>query len=661
MPPGPGLDAYREVWLVDFEFSAPPGERPTPVCLVAREFRSGRTLRLWQDNLWAESGPPYPTGPNSLFVAYYASAELGCHLALDWPLPERVLDLYAEFRCRANGLSPPCGFGLLGALFWHGQDSMDARDKETMRALAQRGGPWSAEERKTLLAYCESDVESLDRLLPAMLPEIDLSRALLRGRYMAAVAKMEWAGVPIDVPTLARLRAGWGDIEDRLIQEVDSRFGVFDGLTFKAERWAAWLARNGVAWPRLASGELALDDDTFREMARSRPDVALMRELRDSLSQLRLRELDVGSDGRNRILLSAFGASTGRNTPSNSRFIFGPACWLRGLIRPEPRWAVAYVDWSQQEFGIAAALSGDPAMMDAYASGDPYLAFGKQAGAIPPDGTKQSHKVERDLFKQCILGVQYGMGPEALASRIGRQTANARELLRLHRATYPKFWAWSDAAEYHAMLLNRLHTVFGWTLQVKAGANPRSLRNFPCQANGAEMLRLACTLATERGISVVAPVHDAVMVEGPDWEIDDIVAETQAMMAEASAAVLDGFRLRSDAKVVCWPERYMDDRGQEFWDRVMALLPERPEADADSKAGARVGAGIGGDEMVRTEVTCDRCRAVIAAERSKLVAEAGPLRDLRADGSGEPVFDLCRSCAEAWLEWLRDLAAGREG
>ena len=65
------------------------------------------------------------------------------------------------------------------------------------------------------------------------------------------------------------------------------------------------------------------------------------------------------------------------------------------------------------------------------------------------------------------------------------------------------------------MLLNRLHTVFGWTVRVGPDANPRSLRNFPCQANGAEMMRLACCLATERGVSVVAPVHDAVMVEGP--------------------------------------------------------------------------------------------------------------------------------------------------
>ena len=175
-----------------------------------------------------------------------------------------------------------------------------------MRELAIRGGPWTSDEREALLAYCESDVLALAKLLPAMVPELDLPRAVAcRGRYMGAVARMEWAGVPIDAETLSRLRAGWESIQDRLIREVDSRFGVFDGRTFKAERWAGWLARRGIPWPRLESGELALDDDTFREMARAYPDVALMRELRVSLSQLRLSDLAVGSDGRNRALLES--------------------------------------------------------------------------------------------------------------------------------------------------------------------------------------------------------------------------------------------------------------------------------------------------------------------------------------------------------------------
>jgi DNA polymerase-1 len=46
------------------------------------------------------------------------------------------------------------------------------------------------------------------------------------------------------------------------------------------------------------------------------------------------------------------------------------------------------------------------------------------------------------------------------------------------------------------MLLNYLHAVLGWTVGVGRDANPRSLRNFPRQADGAEMLWLACCLTT---------------------------------------------------------------------------------------------------------------------------------------------------------------------
>jgi DNA polymerase-1 len=577
MPTRSGLDAFREVWLVGFEFAAPPGERPDPVCLVAREYRTGRTLRLWRDDLRDRREPPYPIGPDVLFVAYYAAAELGCHLALGWPLPARILDLFAEFRNRTNGLSLPHGTGLLGALAWHGLDVMAAAGNAGMRRLVHRDGSGMAAEREADLGSCDSGVSALALLLPAMLPELDLPRALLRGRYMGSVARMEWAGVPIDVETLARLRAGWESIRDRLIREVDARFGVFDGRTFKAERWADWLARNVLPWPRTETGALALDDDTFREMARAHPDVAPIRELRVPLSPLRLSDLTIGADGRNRSSLCAFRSKTGRNQPSSTRFILGTERWIRGLIRPESGRAVAYVDWVQQEFGIAAALSEDPAMIDAYRSGDPYLKFAKQAGLVPPDGTKATHGPVREQSKGCVLGSLYGLGERSLALRIGQPVAWARQLLRLHRQTYAKFWAWSDGVEHHAMLLNRLHTVFGWTVHVGPDANPRSLRNFVCQGNGAEMLRLACCLATERGITVVAPIHDAVMVEGPADAIDEVVARTRDAMAEASEVVLDGFRLRSEATIVRWPGRYMDDRGRGFWGRVVRLLPDPAE------------------------------------------------------------------------------------
>jgi hypothetical protein len=218
---------------------------------------------------------------------------------------------------------------------------------------------------------------------------------------------MEHIGTPIDVETWTRLREGWTGIQNDLIRAIDV-YGVYDGRTFKSERWAKRMAALEIPWPTLESGRLDLSDDTFRQMAKSCAVVSPYRELRSSLSDLRLNDLAVGSDGRNRTILSAFRSRTGRNQPSNARFIFGPSVWLRGLIKPPPGCAVAYVDWQQQEFGIAAALSGDTAMQAAYRSGDPYLSFAKQAGAVPAAATKATHGPQRELFKQCVLAVQYG-------------------------------------------------------------------------------------------------------------------------------------------------------------------------------------------------------------------------------------------------------------
>jgi DNA polymerase I len=529
---------HRAVIVADFEFefgghsskeeAGRSGERPRPICMVAHDLVSGQRWRLWRGEFG--SVPPFPTGPDSLFVAYYASAELGCFRALGWPRPANILDLYSEFRDRTNGIKLETGSGLIGALVYFGLDSIGATEKDEMVLLA--------------------------RLLPAMLPRIDLPRALLRGRYMAAAAAMEFNGIPIDVPTLELLRKHWTDIQDDLIAEIDAGYGVYEGRTFKRDRWAHWLAGNGIPWERLESGQLDLSDDVFREMAKAYPAVSPIRELRHALSDMRLADLAVGSDDRNRTILSAFRSRTGRNQPSNTKSIFGTSVWLRGLIKPPPGHGIAQIDWSQQEFGIAAALSGDAAMQDAYRSGDPYLAFGKQ-----------------------VLGLQFGMGAETLALRVGQPLIVARDLIRMHRQTYSKFWRWSDSAVDTAMLTGSLHTAFGWHIHVDAHTKPRTLSNFPMQANGSDMMRIACILAIESGIEVCAPVHDALVICAPLDQLEDDIAKTRAAMAEASRLVLNGFELETDVTVVRYPDRYMDeDRGAVMWEKVMGLLTTRRAA-----------------------------------------------------------------------------------
>ena len=139
------------------------------------------------------------------------------------------------------------------------------------------------------------------------------------------------------------------------------------------------------------------------------------------------------------------------------------------MIKPAPETALAYLDYEQQEFGIAGALSGDANMWGAYTSGDPYLEFARQAGAVPSSATKESHPRERELFKGCALGVQYGMGETTMAARLGVTTAEARDLLDLHRRVFRRYWRWSDAVQDFAMLHGYLEAVFGWKVHVAGG------------------------------------------------------------------------------------------------------------------------------------------------------------------------------------------------
>ena len=564
---------FRKVWAADFEFAVAPGERPQPFCLVAKELQTGQEIRLWEAELRAHRTAPFDIGPNDLFVAFYASAELGCFLSLGWTMPVNILDLFIEHRWLSNGKPTPCGTSLLAALVHFGLPAGAGEEKAEFRQRAAQGGPWAPGERETMLDYCASDTTALSRLYPAMRSYIDWPRALLRGRSMAAAARVEWNGIPIDLPLLTKLRALWDSIRHQLIAEIDRGFHVYEEGSFKRNRFARWLADTGTPWPRDAqSNALQLDADTFHQMSKIAPAVAPLAELRSSLSQLRLNDLAVGHDARNRCLLSAFRARTGRYQPSNAKYVFGPSTWIRGLIKPEPGMSISYVDFEQQEFGIAAKLSNDRAMMAAYQSGDPYLAFAKQAGAVPALATKETHGTIRELYKSTALAIQYGMGLESLSARLDRPISIARGLLRDHHDLYRDFWKWSDGTIDYAQLTGTLWTAFGWRVGVNSDTNPRMVRNFLMQGNGAEILRLALIGATERGVRVCGPIHDALLVEAPSADIDEAVALTRLAMAEASQVVLGGFELRTEAHTVHYPNRYADPRGARMWEIVTRLI-----------------------------------------------------------------------------------------
>jgi DNA polymerase-1 len=239
------------------------------------------------------------------------------------------------------------------------------------------------------------------------------------------------------------------------------------------------------------------------------------------------------------------------------------------------------VDWSAAEFGIAAKLSEDPVMLSDYLTGDPHMEFAKAAGAVPSDATKASHGAERERFKSCNFGILYGMGQLALARRVGDDCSDpeafAGRFMADHKRRYRLYWEWSELVQDHAMLCGGLQTMFGWHVHSGKGSdvNPRSMRNFPIQAGCAEIMRVAACLATERGLPVCAPVHDAFLICSPIDRIEADVAAMQACMNEASGAALGGFTLGTDEKTVRYPDRYMDRRGITMWNTVMDILEGR--------------------------------------------------------------------------------------
>jgi DNA polymerase-1 len=232
---------FPEVWCVDSEFYPGPGlanggregDASTPLCVVAREMRSGRVVRQWQDAFGPF--PPYRLDSGALIIGYLISAELGTHIALGWGQPACCLDAYVEFRHLTNDGRIKSGdrekgfYRIDGALRHFRADEIDVARKISMRDRILQGPPFTAQERQDILAYCEDDVDALARLIPLLVPTIrSLPHALMRAKFMWAVAQQERRGVPLDLPGLEQVLANWDAIRLDLTRELDREYGVYE-------------------------------------------------------------------------------------------------------------------------------------------------------------------------------------------------------------------------------------------------------------------------------------------------------------------------------------------------------------------------------------------------------------------------------------------------
>lgn len=578
--------------VVDTEFRTAPGEPVVPVCLAWTSEDDEGTIWLEDQNV------PYPFGKQHI-VVFNGAAEGSVFKAMGWDVKVPVIDLYVESINKMNGLEADFlketgskSVALLACCKRYGIDTMESEEKKSNIGVILRGG-YSKDEKDRILNYCLEDTHVTFNLWKAMEHEINTSEAFLRGQYMMTMADVVHRGIPIDVETYEALVSNWSNIQAGFIEKMDE-LGFYDAGHFVNQRFTDYIQDRGYNWPVVASGkQYSLAEDDIKGLGAVYPDLKSFITLHQLLPKLAKLQMNIGRDGRARSNQWPFGTVTGRNTPRGDHVYTFDAS-MRSLIQPKPGMALSYVDFSAQEFYLAAVLSGDSAMMADYETGDPHFELAKSLGLIPPHVKKSDSdykdagwKALRDLAKAINHGLNYGKGFEALARDINRSQQEAKKFIRTRQKKYQVFADWLDNEIQYAIEVRGIETRFGW--QYRLGNTGRSklkhgklvvrphastLKNWIMQANGAELTRNASVKVMAAGIGICAVVHDALLVEDTIDNIDVTAKRTQTIMEQTSTAMF-GATCRADIEyIIKHPDCYHDARGTKTWAKLMESLEE---------------------------------------------------------------------------------------
>jgi DNA polymerase I len=588
---------FNTINVCDFEYEVADGDLPNVLCMVVyvldENLQHMRTVRMWHGDFG--TAPPFDIGPDALFVAYSAWAEMTCFMTLGWKFPEHIFDQHTAYLAASNVLLPynPDEVRrrqrkrLPDACRAYGIEGWERIDKEAM-AKDIGEGRWRDYGREAVFAYCEEDVRASALLLVEQLrgrgrrlPPADVERMLHWSNYSAkTIAQIQARGMPIDMPLWHLVQENKAAVIRRLLQRLDPSHGSDDPIYTPAGEWSygrfeRWLVSAGVtAWPRLESGQLDIEGDAFKLMYHV-PGIEGLHALRDSLGVIARAKLPIGRDGRNRPSLFPFCTATGRNAHAKS--LFNAHAGMRSFMVFTANTLGVYLDWRTQEVGIAAALSGDQALIRAYHEGDVYHALALVCG-LTNDRDARRWKAQnadmRQRMKSLQLAVNYGMGVPSLAKGLDRHPLIASAVLELHRQTYPRFWQWRADMVQSAMLDRHIETVFGWPLRISTSPNKRTLYNFPMQGNGAEMLRLAAWQLCEIGIVPNMLVHDGLLIEARNKEE---VEHAIHIMKVAGREVCDGLEIGVDVdQLLERGARFQDKRpvAKKMWATMMSALQD---------------------------------------------------------------------------------------
>lgn len=456
---------------------------------------------------------------------------------------------------------------------------IDTEEKTNVRNLIISNKALTLDDRTNIQSYCLSDIKFLPELhhkisaylfkkVGARISSLNTLRKEVyrRGEYAARTAIMSRLGYPYAHKPLVKFSSQVKQILHEEIESINKRFPDVNAFQWnkkaldyvkKETPIRDWIQANCDLnkWPLTDSGRLSLSTDAFIENF-TREDKGFGGAMRNYLklkqdlngflppkpNQKRKTFWEsAGDDSRARPYYGIYGSQSARSQPFASGFIPLKANWMRAFIVPPEGKAIVGIDYASQEFLVAALISEDEVMIDAYLSGDPYTYFAKIDGAIPPDGDKSTHPEERDVYKTAVLGIGYLMGASSLAGRLSKALEknyteeDGRDLINAYNRAFEVFHDWqNDLIEdyYAAGKGAKIKLPCGWYM-FGDNKNPKSVGNYPIQGLGSSIMRKAVAYAQDEGLDVIFTLHDAIYVEYPSQCIDYTVETLRNCMDKA--------------------------------------------------------------------------------------------------------------------------------
>ncbi len=470
---------------------------------------------------------------------------------------------------------------------------IDTDEKNRFRNIIIQADAAEIEKSKEeILRYNESDIANLFDIFKATVkkfeelgyqPKTWLQHALKRGEYAALTAYMLNRGYPVNHTKINKLTRNIPHIlkvaAEECIKYLPDSFEYVekeDKYKKKEKAIRGWIIEQGKPhWRQTDKKRVSISNDAFHDWFDSRSEGfggAFCGYLKTNSSlngfkpgsEKKFSDF-VGADGRVRPYFNIYGAQSSRSQPGSVGFIPLKSHWMRNFIEPQGNMAIVELDYSSQEFLIAAIVAEDKAMIEAYQSGDVYLAFAKTAGLVPPDATKSSHKKTRDLCKSFVLGISYEMGAPSLAAKMSADTGEvvtetkAQEYIDLFRSVYSDYAYFKKYTCENYECGSSIELMDGWIMWGD-NDNRRSVLNMPIQGTGAVIMREAVKLCHERGINIIFTHHDALFAEIQYCDISRMRLFNSTMVEAFHNVLSKDFKTIAPVRVegLAWSIKYRD-------------------------------------------------------------------------------------------------------